>query len=231
MHSRFCSTFIFVVLILFAGSFVGAETQMDRVSAELRSDGEMVAKWSFIVRVDGGDPFVARRLYEDHSGNLLVIRDYSDQNDLAMQSIEHLQSGHLLEIYNVDSSTVVVKLRRQQGSPVQFSYDIQSLFDMQGQGDLPPQLAADASNLLAQASGEFRTALRNLAVVGCRVDVTLYTTAVGFANLFYDPQELRCELPPTSMTRTKNETRLKEFDPWITPPTPFEQQFGDAYYE
>ncbi len=84
----------------------------------------------------------------------------------------------------------------------------------------------DAQTVLGNASQGFQAAIRRLTNVGCYESLEMFRVGVLFGHLFYE--DIDCD-PPRERATYSNVTL--NFDPDVTPPGVFEQQFGDAYYE
>lgn len=189
-------------------------------------DGQSGAEWTYIGTSDQGDPYLARRLYKDSSGSRLVQRTSNDRVTYdTTHSIQHLDTGEILTFeQDATLKTLTVAFGSQQ---VVMQLDDLIAYGGPNGSVIPPTIKTAGIALIAGASQQFQAALKQLASIGCYESTELYLTAVLYAHLFYD--DVDCKKVPSE--KASGPVLIRNFDPYVTPPDAFEQQFGAAYYQ
>lgn len=188
---------------------------------------EVLAEYTEIATSDHLSPREQRYLYVDSVGVALVLRHSTDvvmDGDVIEgtgsfgSSVTMVSTGEQITLeYDQGTDTVAVTIA--SGS---FSYSDTS------ERPLPQSVKVEALGVLtANASPAFQQALQRFAGVGARYSNLFHGFAFELADLFFAEIEL---LAVTDLTSEPTEI-VTDFDPYTTPPGPFEQQFGQAYYE
>ena len=206
---------------------IAAQSNWSKRSEDVVVDGDTHAKWSCIYKK--GAPHESRMLYEDADGRPLVIRATPDSTDpnLSTVSIEDLASGEVL-LFAFDEADKLVTLSLG-ASQVVIDFD-EVIAEMGPDGtQFPTSIASASQALIGGASQDFQDSLRRIAEVGCYDSIDIYVVAVRYAHLFYS--DIDCAAPPNGSMKTQVLALTPDFDPSTDAPTPFEVQFGQAYYQ
>jgi len=188
------------------------------------SQGQPVVRWTTISTVDDVQPWLQRVLYMDQGGHRLVIRHTLDETTgQNVDSIQYVPTGEIVTFEIHDQSTMVVTGGAQQ---MTISRAEVEAYNPEGP-TFPPAVLAQASVLFSGLSAEFRTALGTLARTGCENLIEFYSTGMRYAYLFFD--DVPCRTPPAGFVHPVD--GALDLDPAATPPGPFEQPFGAAYFE
>lgn len=225
-----CSVSILVVCLIVAVPSLATERAWTKYhqSVEIPTDSgtKVLAEFTTIVTSDTEFPFLSRILYEDEQGRRLVIRkEFLDDTGFGTTTIEWPDKSESVSFELAPNHSLTVS-RGEQSLVV----DVQTTLAEMGPDPLSfrPVDRAAGLTLIAGATENFRSTLRTLAEVG--VYESMFFTGVGnwMSQLFF--HDIQSGFPAKDST-SMHKTKVVGFDPLVVAPGPFEQEFGDAYFE
>ena len=167
-------------------------------------------------------PYMARVLYKDDSGHLLVIRrNYATSTNYAT-TYTCPGTSETLELDIVLNDSVTVKFAGHslfiRGADV----------DRNATG-LPATIAAQVTTALQGLSATCRTTLRRLVEIGSSYSIEFDADAGELGGTIFP--DISPSSPNDESLLAPFQDMVNPFDPNQTPPNAFEQQFGSAYYQ
>jgi len=209
------------VALLFAGTSAQARGWAKRHQTHVL-DGEVLNQWTTISTIDDEWPFFSRMLYQDASGDRLVLRLYGPAEGTSVETIIDVATGESV-IFSAVPGTMTVTVGTHQ---MVVTYD--EAFHTTHGFQYSAAIRAEAATLYATLPASFKAALLRLTQAGCLDSIDLYPAAVNPAYFFYDGV-VNCSAPPR--TAPESTDYISPFDPLTTGPNAYEQSFGQAYFE
>lgn len=207
------------VLAPFLTSSAGAQSRTwGKVREEVRDvNGSLVAEQSRILTLDGQRPALARILLKDvNTGGLFVVRRTVTASHVnTSMTIERVGVGQLVSVSSTSGSGTLSLC----GGSVAFS----DLGPVESQSQ---SVLADADAILDTCPST-KSDLERIVVLGLQYDEELQDFAFILRSLLRDFATV-AEIRGGTITKLNG---IKPFDPSVTAPDSFEQQFGQAYYE
>lgn len=194
----------------------GGQRRWDRVHVLLRdANGTQVAEYTHLLGLPTRQlPCLIRILYKDQAGHQLVMRHVVDKTKGSFSnSYKLMATGETLTLAGeTGTDSVTASLKNET---VTFSDD----------GRTSPAVRGQLAALMSSATAEFKDALRGLTVIGSSHVLDFLADAKVLEELFfYDEAALASQVGTLSATHDPGTMR---FDPERTPPSEFDQQFGD----
>ena len=184
--------------------------------------GNELAEYTVIVPMDENSPRISRHLYQHSQGERLVVRSTSyfvegalPQTSSFTTSVESIDTGETMELSLDEDDTITVVLGGGSVSWVDGP-------------EVPEEVQQQAVTLLANVSTEFSDALYRLGEAGIAYSMTFNTIGTVIAELLFPGQLVVVSLQNAEQVPTEV---VQNFDPNVHPPGPFEQPFGNHYYE
>ncbi len=216
------------VLILSIGAASAQERTWKRehVQVAVTSEEDIVAEYTAIETSDAQSPNIARDLYRDDDGHLLVIRQNSTFQPGTEESDPPIVVSELTYVveYVASGETMTISVDTTSGS---VSSGAESVAFDPNVVNQPVEVMIEAAGILSAVSPEFRTSLRNVAEVGASYSFRYTSLALFLQRLFF--KDIPEQMP---FADSKNPTGvLLDFDPSSSSPDEFDLMFGDDYFQ
>lgn len=190
--------------------------------SRIELEGEpSVGAFTFIGTLGEESPATFRVLYEDSEGELLVVRSsmevtWGDEAEIVSfeTSVEHLGSGEMISVSGVGNSLIVW-------------IGDDSVTWTDSEDGAPAAVQQQALTLFASCPLAFQEAVGRLVVNGMQYSVVLSGIAAPIRNVLYGA----VQFVESEEATTNPEERVADFDPYADPPSDFEEQFGQHYFE
>lgn len=214
---------IAVLLLVAVGVVQADDREWIKRHHLVEMDEIVLGEYTHISTSDELSPYKNRILYLDPQGVRLVLRATidvvrEDGQIVGIQAAEH-------SVTSLDTGEQLVM--ELQADRTQIATLGAASFTYTDQFQLPQQTKDDAQAFLhSNASQSFQTALHGLARVGLQYAPILMDVSASLEQLFF--YDAGAGNPANYVTESDV---VLDFDPQLTQPGPFEEQFGPAYYD
>lgn len=187
--------------------------------------GIAVAEFTTMEDVESADdpyPFAERVLYKDDVGRLIVIRRSMPTSTTDATKYTCLATSETLEVDTVLDESLTMTFGGQ-------SVLIRAADLDRSATELPKRIAAQVAAAVQGLSAACRDALHRLVEIGTFYSVEFNADAGELGGLLFP--DVPHVNPRGDDLIAPRRNIVNPFDPNQTPPDPFEQQFGNAYYQ
>lgn len=211
MQLVIASVFLFVPVLVTASPLIKGHKKV-------KIGSEVIATYTYIIS-KGNSPQVAKWLYEDEEGRLLVVRSESSGTS---------GTSGTITISSVGANPETLTITLVANDSITFALGTQQFVVEYANSDFPPAAVTAGQAMVASASASFRDALSGLTKLGVEHSLDFHFVSALLGEVMFP--SLGSELPSQDLSG-EPESLYNDFDPTLHAPTTFEQQFGQAYFE